>query len=379
MANRHYYATSDQEEDLALKLALEASLADAGSAVAGEAPRAPGQGSSAQHPAHGSNSYPAPYSGNGNGAVQQPPRGYPVLPVQQQHYPGSSQHPQQQHPRLAPQSTPAAGCHPRQQSQHQQHQPAVGRPQQPPQQPHPQESSSSNGAAKQPFWQKPLKLLDSAVQKMAADTGTQCGGCGKWLGMTSGYVRALDRQWHPQCFRCAGCHQPLTLDGGANTFAVGHDQLPYHEACHKQLFHPVCSVCGQFIPEGPSGHTEWREHPFWRLKQCPSHYADSTVSCCSCGRLQPQADEWASLQDGRHLCLECLDTLVVDSKDAQPLYDEILSFFAHMGMPHPYKAPLLLVEGPVLDEYAHKEGRQQDAEHAPMFSVRGLCVAHVYT
>jgi hypothetical protein len=37
------------------------------------------------------------------------------------------------------------------------------------------------------------------------------------------------------------------------------------------------------------------------------------------------------------------------------------------------------VEGPVLDEYAHKEGRRQDAAHAPMFSVRGLCVAHVYT
>jgi hypothetical protein len=29
------------------------------------------------------------------------------------------------------------------------------------------------------------------------------------------------------------------------------------------------------------------------------------------------------LQDGRHLCLECLDTLVVDTKDAQPLYDEV--------------------------------------------------------
>jgi hypothetical protein len=58
---------------------------------------------------------------------------------------------------------------------------------------------------------------------------------------------------------------------------------------------------------------------------------------------------------------------------------QILGFFAHMGMPHSYKAPLLLVEGHVLDEYAHKEGRRQDAEHAPMFSVRGLCVAHVYT
>lgn len=58
---------------------------------------------------------------------------------------------------------------------------------------------------------------------------------------------------------------------------------------------------------------------------------------------------------------------------------QILKFFVHMGMPHPYKAPLLLVEAPVLDDYAHREGRRQDAAHAPMFSVRGLCVAHVYT
>jgi hypothetical protein len=31
---------------------------------------------------------------------------------------------------------------------------------------------------------------------------------------------------------------------------------------------------------------------------------------------------------------------------------QVLQFFTYMGMPHPYKAPLLLVEGPVLTEYA---------------------------
>jgi hypothetical protein len=31
---------------------------------------------------------------------------------------------------------------------------------------------------------------------------------------------------------------------------------------------------------------------------------------------------------------------------------QVLQFFSFMGMPHPYKAPLLLVEGPVLEEYA---------------------------
>ncbi|KAF8064573.1 DA1 [Scenedesmus sp. PABB004] len=201
------------------------------------------------------------------------------------------------------------------------------------------------------------------------------------MGLAPAHVRALGRQWHPQCFRCAGCGQPLGgAGGGSSEFAVGADQLPYHAACHKELFHGRCVVCGSFLPTRPDGRTEWREHPFWCAKACPVHYGggDGTPACCACGRLQPRAEEWVGLQDGRVLCLECLGTVVIDTKDAQPLYDEVLGFFASMGMPHAYKPPLLLVEGPVLQDYASREGRDQ-GEHAPMFSVRGLCVAHVYS
>jgi hypothetical protein len=139
------------------------------------------------------------------------------------------------------------------------------------------------------------------------------------------------------------------------------------------------------------------------------------------------AAEWVGLQDGRLLCLDCVDTLVVDTRDAQPLYDEVcvgpragvrwrahallvdrrlvgrshahqqprcrrasvpaaccvqvLQFFTHMGMRHAYKVPLLLVQGQVLEEYADREGRarQPGAAAGPVFHVRGLCVAHTYT
>eukprot|EP00879_Flechtneria_rotunda_P008339 GHRR01008734.1.p1 GENE.GHRR01008734.1~~GHRR01008734.1.p1 ORF type:complete len:345 (+),score=60.44 GHRR01008734.1:820-1854(+) len=192
-------------------------------------------------------------------------------------------------------------------------------------------------------------------------------------------VRALGKEWHPGCFRCAGCQQPLMSNGYNNTFAIGTDQLPYHPECHKRLFHPICCVCHRYIPTRPDGRTEWRENPFWGNRHCPRHSNDGTPQCCSCSRLQPQGEEWVGLQDGRLLCLECLDTLVIDTKAAQPLYHEVLSFFNYMGMPHPYKAPLLLVEGPVLDDYAHKEGRRQDPGAGPVFHVRGLCVAHVHT
>lgn len=248
-------------------------------------------------------------------------------------------------------------------------------------------SSSSPANGGRDWWSKPLKLLDSAVHKVDSAVqsiaselgGNSCDGCGRAIGLGP-TLRALGKQWHVGCFRCAGCQRPMDLGGGNMTFSVGQDGQPYHAHCHKQLHHPRCSVCGDFIPMRADGRIEWQENPFWKNQHCPSHRVDGTPQCCSCNKLKPVADEWVSLQDGRQLCLECLDTLVVDTKDAQPLYDEVLQFFTFMGMPHPYKAPLLLVEGPVLEDYADREGRpRQPGASGPVFHIRGLCVAHVYT
>eukprot|EP00879_Flechtneria_rotunda_P009181 GHRR01009613.1.p1 GENE.GHRR01009613.1~~GHRR01009613.1.p1 ORF type:complete len:478 (+),score=126.42 GHRR01009613.1:326-1759(+) len=328
--SRHTYATNDEEEDLALSLALAASLSEDGPSE--------------------------PAAANGNHW----PSSAPAQQSQQQ-----SQRPQQQQ-QQPPQQQPLRPCQPHQQQRQQQPNTAGN-------------SSSGNSNGLQSLLQKPLKLLDSGLQKLSSDSaGIRCAGCGKWLGMAA-VVRALGKEWHPGCFRCAGCQQPLMSNGYNNTFAIGTDQLPYHPECHKRLFHPICCVCHRYIPTRPDGRTEWRENPFWGNRHCPRHSNDGTPQCCSCSRLQPQGEEWVGLQDGRLLCLECLDTLVIDTKAAQPLYHEVLSFFNYMGMPHPYKAPLLLVEGPVLDDYAHKEGRRQDPGAGPVFHVRGLCVAHVHT
>lgn len=54
----------------------------------------------------------------------------------------------------------------------------------------------------------------------------------------------------------------------------------------------------------------------------------------------------------------------------------MLEFYRYMGMPLPYKAPLLLVEGPVLNEYSAREGVGRGA--GPVFHVRGLTLAEVY-
>lgn len=82
-------------------------------------------------------------------------------------------------------------------------------------------------------------------------------------------------------------------------------------------------MCGQHIPARGDGRIVWREDTFWRDKHCPSHSHDATPRCCSCSRLAPNGQEWPALQDGRVLCLQCLDTMVCDSKEAQPLYEEV--------------------------------------------------------
>ena len=44
--------------------------------------------------------------------------------------------------------------------------------------------------------------------------------------------------------------------------------------------------------------------------------------CVTCACLVA-GQEFVRLADGRDLCLQCLDSIVVDTNDAQPLYSEV--------------------------------------------------------
>lgn len=46
------------------------------------------------------------------------------------------------------------------------------------------------------------------------------------------------------------------------------------------------SVLNFQIPTNRAGLIEYRCHPFWSQKYCPSHEHDSTARCCSCERLE---------------------------------------------------------------------------------------------
>ncbi len=68
--------------------------------------------------------------------------------------------------------------------------------------------------------------------------------------------------------------------------------------------------------------TEFAVAPFWGERSCPTHAHDGTRACCGCARLQPVGEAWAELADGRRTCLACLQSIVTDTADAQPLYSQ---------------------------------------------------------
>ncbi|CAN1257313.1 Protein DA1-related 2 [Linum perenne] len=159
-----------------------------------------------------------------------------------------------------------------------------------------------------------------------------CGGCHREIGYGN-YLGCMGMFFHPECFRCHSCAYPIT----ETEFSLsGKD--PYHKSCFKELTHPKCEVCLQFIPTNSAGLIEYRCHPFWSQKYCPCHEHDGTARCCSCERLEvllvmkSWTARYYTLEDGRSLCMECMESAIMDTGDCQPLYHAIRDYYEGMNM-----------------------------------------------
>ncbi|OAY22817.2 protein DA1-related 1 isoform X3 [Manihot esculenta] len=119
----------------------------------------------------------------------------------------------------------------------------------------------------------------------------------------------------------------------------------------------------------------YRAHPFWIQKYCPSHEHDGTPRCCSCERMEPRDTGYIALNDGRKLCLECLESAVMDTNQCQPLYLDIQEFYESLNMRVEQQVPLLLVERQALNEA--REGEKNGHYHMP--ETRGLCLSEEQT
>ncbi|KAI3937443.1 hypothetical protein MKW98_018742 [Papaver atlanticum] len=196
-----------------------------------------------------------------------------------------------------------------------------------------------------------------------------CGGCNSDLGYGD-YLLCMGAFWHPSCFRCYACGCQIV----EHEFSLS-GRNPYHMSCFRELHHPSCEVCHQFIPPNDAGLIEFRSHPFWGQKYCPIHEHDNTARCCSCERLESLSARYIPLGDGRNLCLECMESAVMDTGDCQPLYHSIRDFYEGMNMKLDQQIPMLLVERQALNEAIEWEKNG----HRQMPETRGLCLSEEQT
>ncbi|XP_027147969.1 protein DA1-like isoform X2 [Coffea eugenioides] len=196
-----------------------------------------------------------------------------------------------------------------------------------------------------------------------------CAGCNTEIGHGR-LLNCMGAVWHPECFRCHACNHPIA-DYEFSTY----DRYPYHKACYKEHYHPKCDVCKHFIPTNAAGLIEYRAHPFWSQKYCPFHEHDGTPRCCSCERMEPRDTRYVALDDGRKLCLECLDSAIMDTNKCQQLYLDIQEFYEGLNMKVEQQVPLLLVERQALNEA--RDGEKYGHHHMP--ETRGLCLSEEQT
>ena len=144
----------------------------------------------------------------------------------------------------------------------------------------------------------------------------QCSVCKKsWMsGICIG-----DDCYHSSCFKCTGCGQIIEES------YIMNDNQPYHSWCARELFHPKCSICNSSV------NGVYRQHSFFKDEiYCSNHNLNSWPSCFSCQRKEPLSssskEPFNKLPDGRHICYHCVQTIILDSHEAQPLYLEVLRF-----------------------------------------------------
>ncbi|KAK8954807.1 Protein DA1 [Platanthera zijinensis] len=107
-----------------------------------------------------------------------------------------------------------------------------------------------------------------------------------------------------------------------------YGDLPYHKSCFRNLYHPKCDVCKEFVS----------------AKHSLLLY------------IQPQGANYSKLDDRLLICLECSDSSIMDSAMCQPLYGDIIKFYKGLNMDFDLgKIQLLLVESRVFLSEVKKE------------------------
>jgi hypothetical protein len=175
-----------------------------------------------------------------------------------------------------------------------------------------------------------------------------CKQCSK--AIFGRYLIVNDSKYHPHCFCCFGCGRPLESRYMHRESGDGKIEY-YDEQCYQELFTPRCDVCSMHL------RGQHRTHAFFRGQQnyCSEHDGDGrTRQCFSCAMKESFSDPFPELPDRRVVCWRCIDTIVIDSEEARPLYLEAVDFMERvLGLPiprHMREVPVLAVDLSSLNE-----------------------------
>ena len=117
-----------------------------------------------------------------------------------------------------------------------------------------------------------------------------CSGCRKRI-VDGKFLKALQREWHPACFRCAVCKD--NLSGKAFHEKAGK---PYCKT-HFAMFAPKCPTCKKPVASGDF------------VKALDSHWHPSCFVCCRCSC---QIKGSFSRKDAMPLCEACTKAAPAD-------------------------------------------------------------------
>jgi hypothetical protein len=233
---------------------------------------------------------------------------------------------------------------------------------------------------------RPLSNPASVVQRVmsparvAATSSTVsssvCFTCGKSHGS---FVAALDKKYHPECFRCVICHELIDI---SKPFAFSKDaqgfKHPHHPRCYSQKYASSCCVCRQKLPANENGTISFVKHPFFDTEEmCPRHAVESNRRCTGCHRFEPDDEHFIDLNDGdRCICFSCFRSVVVDTEDAEPLWHKVIAFFKEKlgltvweGMED---IPIMIVGHEALNDQLQRGSNVHGG--AAQIMTRGLCL-----
>ncbi|XP_033925774.1 prickle-like protein 4 [Melopsittacus undulatus] len=126
--------------------------------------------------------------------------------------------------------------------------------------------------------------------------GCPCKKCGRRLNKGDPGVSASrlgDQFWHPSCFSCHFCHQPLV-----DLIYFQQDGRIYCGRHHAELFRPRCASCDQLIFMEECIEAEGRR---WHLE----HFC-----CLECDA--PLCGQRYVMQSGRPCCRGCFESLFAE-------------------------------------------------------------------